>query len=233
MDALMAIAKRHGLRVIEDCAQATGATYRGMKLGTIGDIGCFSFFPTKNLGAIGDGGAISCNDTAIADRLRSLRQYGWDNNRVSLEPGINSRLDELQAAVLQVKLRYLDVDNAQRQLQAEMYCKELEYLSLKCPTKRNNSTHVYHLYVVQAEKRDALIFHLKEKKVMAGVHYPMPVHHMPGFLSDVRLPVTEYLSEHVLSLPLFPGLLEKKIKEIVVSVREWDSSQNENATCCV
>jgi len=222
MDELMEVARRHDLHVIEDCAQATGASYHGKKLGTIGDIGCFSFFPTKNLGAIGDGGALVCNDESLAIRLRTLRQYGWDKDRVSKEPGINSRLDELQAAILRVKLKHLDADNAARESLADEYNFELAGLSLICPAKRNDSTHVFHLYVVQTETRDALISHLKKNEIVPGIHYSMPVHRMPGFSSDIRLPVTDYVAGRVVSLPIFPGLLGQQIKEIAVEVKNWE-----------
>jgi len=221
MNELMVIAKQRGLRVIEDCAQATGASYHGKKLGTIGDAGCFSFFPTKNLGAIGDGGALVCNDESLAIRLRGLRQYGWDKDRISKEPGINSRLDELQAAILRVKLKHLDEDNATRESLADEYNSELEGLALRCPAKRDDSTHVYHLYVVQTETRDALISHLKENGIVPGIHYPMPVHCMPGFSSDIRLPATEYVAGRVISLPIFPRLLEQQIKKIAAVVKNW------------
>lgn len=222
MDALLDISRRHNLRIIEDCAQAAGASYRGKKLGTLGDVGCFSFFPTKNLGAIGDGGAVVCQDKPLADRLRSLRQYGWDKNRISQEPGINSRLDELQAAILRVKLRHLDADNSERQSLADIYNAELEGLALKCPVKRDASTHVYHLYVLQLEKRDALIAYLRKNGIASGIHYSMPAHQMPGFFDDIQLPMTEHIATRVVSLPLFPGLSDQQIRKIADLVNRWE-----------
>jgi len=220
MDALMAIAKQYDLRVIEDCAQATGATYHDKKLGTIGDVGCFSFFPTKNLGAIGDGGAVACNDGAIVERLRSLRQYGWDKNRISQEPGINSRLDELQAAILRVKLQHLDADNAARRSQAERYNGVLAALDMM-PAIRKGAGHVYHLYVIQMKNRGELVRHFTRLDIHVGIHYPVPVHKMPAYGTELHLPVTERLADEVLSLPLYPGMIEGVQKGVIKSICEW------------
>jgi len=219
MDELMVIARRRGLWVVEDCAQATGGSYQGKKLGTIGDIGCFSFFPTKNLGAMGDGGAVVCNDAGLADRLRCLRQYGWDENRISQEPGINSRLDEIQAAILRVKLRCLDADNADRQRQADRYMKALTDTPVTLPVKRDGASHVYHLFVIQTENRDKLLQHLREDDITSGIHYPLPVHRMPAFTSRQCLPVTERTVDRIVSLPLYPGLSETGQERVVSSVR--------------
>ncbi len=218
MDEVMDISRQYNLRVIEDCAQAAGASYRGNKLGTIGDFGCFSFFPTKNLSAIGDGGAVICSDKKFANKLLRLRQYGWDENRVSQEPGINSRLDELQAAVLRVKLRYLDADNAKRQSQADVYNKELMGLPIKLPARRIEASHVHHLYVVQTEKREALIKYLYDYGITPGIHYKIPVHKMQAFKSNISLSVTEMLSSTVLSLPIYPGLdsdIQKRVTDVL------------------
>jgi dTDP-4-amino-4,6-dideoxygalactose transaminase len=219
MNDLMAIARRHDLRVIEDCAQAAGASYNGKKLGTIGDIGCFSFFPTKNLGAIGDGGAISCNDVQIADRLRKLRQYGWDENRISQEPGMNSRLDEIQAAILRVKLRYLDADNEERQRQAGCYLKGLAGLPITLPAIRDGNSHVYHLFVIQAENRDMLIQRMRENDIALGIHYLLPAHRMPSFASEKKLSVTDWIVEKIISLPVYPGLSEVDQERVLSSIR--------------
>lgn len=209
------IARRHNLYLIEDCAQAIGATYQGKKLGTIGDIGCFSFFPTKNLGAIGDGGAIVCKDQLLATRINRLRQYGWNNDRISEEPGINSRLDELQAAVLRVKLEFLDNANKQRKHLADIYSQSLGQLPLSIPIERAEAEHVYHLYVVQTGYRDTLIEFLKEHSVNAGIHYATPIHKMPAFKREVALPATEKAAAMVLSLPLYPGMEMESQKYII------------------
>jgi dTDP-4-amino-4,6-dideoxygalactose transaminase len=216
MDDLMAIAKRHDLWVIEDCAQSTGASFNGRKLGAIGDIGCFSFFPTKNLGAVGDGGAISCKDAETADRLRRLRQYGWDENRISQKPGMNSRLDEIQAAILRVKLRYLDVDNEERRRQARHYMEELADLAITLPEIRDGASHVYHLFVIQAENRDMLLQRLRDSNIALGIHYLVPAHQMPSFFSEKNLSVTDCIVKKIISLPIYPGL-SKPDQECVLS----------------
>ncbi len=219
MNDLVAIARRHNLWVIEDCAQSTGASYHGKKLGTIGDIGCFSFFPTKNLGAVGDGGAISCNDAKTADRLRSLRQYGWDRNRISQEPGINSRLDEIQAAILRVKLRYLDVDNEERRRQAGRYMNGLTNLPITLPAIRDGALHVDHLFVVRTENRDIFIQRLRENDIAPGIHYLLPAHRMPSFASEKKLPVTDQIVKKIISLPIYPGLSETDQECVLSSIR--------------
>jgi|688.fasta_scaffold32835_4 dTDP-4-amino-4,6-dideoxygalactose transaminase len=218
LDRLVTLAGRLGIRLIEDCAQATGAAYRGRKLGTLGDIGCFSFFPTKNMGAFGDGGAVVCRDPALAARVRRLRQYGWDDNRVSLEPGMNSRLDELQAAILRVKLRHLDADNADRRRQASRYREALTGLPVGLPAERDAALHVYHLFVIRTLERDRLLQHLKSKGIAAGVHYATPVHIMPGFSDGTRLPLTEQVVNEIISLPLYPGLDEPSQEQVISAI---------------
>jgi len=218
-DDLIHIAEVRGLRVIEDCAQATGAEWRGRKLGTMGDIGCFSFFPTKNLGAIGDGGALVCNDESLAVRLRRLRQYGWDDQRISREPGINSRLDELQAAILRIKLHHLTADNNQRRLLAKNYSDALRDYPLEIPAERDGALHVYHLYVVQMRERRALIEHLKDAAIYAGIHYPVPVHRMAAYSQgDISLPITDCAVDSVLTLPLFPGMDQEDQAHVISAI---------------
>lgn len=230
MDELMEICKHRDLRMIEDCAQAAGASYRVKKLGTIGDIGCFSFFPTKNLGGIGDGGAIACKDEELSDRLFSLRQYGWDEHRISRRLGMNSRLDELQAAILRVKLRSLDTDNARRQEHAHEYEIALNNIPLKLPTIRKDATHVFHLYVTRCETRDALKTHLQEHGVNSSIHYPVPVHHQDYYYNmavNLSLPTTERASETILSLPIYPELSADD-RNIVIKVIKAFYAKNEN-----
>lgn len=218
LDKLMAIAAKRGIRLIEDCAQATGATWHGRKLGTLGDIGCFSFFPTKNLGGVGDGGAVVCRDPALAARIHRLRQYGWDDNRVSLEPGMNSRLDELQAAILRVKLRHLDADNAERRRQAARYRQVLAGLPVGLPAERDAALHVYHLFVIRTPKRDRLLQHLKLNGISAGIHYATPAHMMPAFRDGTRLPLTEQIANEIISLPLYPGLDETSLAQVASAI---------------
>jgi dTDP-4-amino-4,6-dideoxygalactose transaminase len=165
MDPIAEIAEKHNLKVIEDCAQAHGATYKGKRVGSFGDMGCFSFYPTKNLGAIGDGGIVVTGDKELAEKARLLREYGWAERYVSHFTGWNTRLDEIQAAILCVKLKHLDDDNSKREHIAEEYNKELGYVDIILPKQRKDSTHVYHLYVIRAERRDALLSFLREKGI--------------------------------------------------------------------
>ncbi|HBS52313.1 MAG TPA: erythromycin biosynthesis sensory transduction protein eryC1, partial [Coxiellaceae bacterium] len=209
MDAIMSIAKKHNLKVIEDCAQAHGATYKNHKIGTIGDAGCFSFYPTKNLGAIGDGGGVITNNDSVNQRLKQLRQYGWNNNRISQEPGVVSRLDELQAAILRVKLRYLDIDNQKRINIASSYKSLLQNSSLELPKERSDCRHVYHLYVVRSNVRDQLKNKLAMLGIESGIHYSHAVHMHIGYKHIVRiahngLNITENILKKILTLPIYP-----------------------------
>ena len=219
IDDLIHLAEARGIHVIEDCAQAAGAEWLGQKLGTIGDIGCFSFFPTKNLGAIGDGGAIVCKDESTSLRLRGLRQYGWDDTRISREPGINSRLDELQAAILRVKLRNLTADNSQRRLLAQRYNEAFVGHPIQTPAERNGAFHVYHLYVIETDRRSELMAHLRNAEIYAGIHYPVPVHRMDAYgRDDSMLPATERVVERVLTLPLFPGMSQIDQARVIATI---------------
>jgi dTDP-4-amino-4,6-dideoxygalactose transaminase len=208
MDAIMWIASKHGLRVIEDCAQAHGAVYKGRKVGSTGDIGCFSFYPTKNLGAIGDGGAVITNNKEIYERITRLRQYGWDDNRVNQEPSAVSRLDEVQAAILRVKLHYLDVDNNKRIEAAALYNKALVSKEWELPVVRSDCNHVYHLYVVKLDDRDKIMYKLSMANIDAGIHYQYPAHLHSGIMRKALVPkkleATEKVVRQILSLPIYP-----------------------------
>jgi dTDP-4-amino-4,6-dideoxygalactose transaminase len=209
MPAVLDIAGRHRLKVIEDCAQSHGASLHGRKTGTWGDAAAFSFYPTKNLGALGDGGAVATNDPAVAARLRSLRQYGWRERYVSDEPGLNSRLDEMQAAILRVKLRYLDTDNARRRELAEVYAHLLASTDLVTPRTSAGAYHVWHQYVVRSAARDSLRARLEAQGVGTAIHYPVPVHLQPAYRGRVRqaaLDRTEAAAREILSLPMYPEL---------------------------
>lgn len=220
MDAITRIAREHGLCVIEDCAQATGAMYRGMRVGSLGDAGCFSFYPTKNLGAIGDGGMVVTRNAKLAQRIRRLRQYGWDEKRTTDEPGLNSRLDEIQAAILSVKLKSLDEDNALRRGIAKLYNEGLAGLPIALPNELPDTTHVYHLYVIACQERDRLKKRLAENGIFAGVHYPVPGHRHGGYggnptVSVKELPNTETLRAKIVSLPMYPELSTFTVNEII------------------
>ena len=211
MDAIMVIANKYNLTVIEDCAQAHGATYKGKIVGSIGHAGCYSFYPTKNLGAIGDGGGVITNDRQIYERLKRLRQYGWDENRVSQEPGVVSRLDELQAAILRVKLKYLNEDNQKRRLIAQTYPTLLEPTELIFPEVRPDCGHVFHLYVIKTKSPEKLKKGLAEHGIEAGIHYTHPVHMNPGYLNKIKISpaglcVTNNIIQKILTLPVYPEL---------------------------
>ena len=222
---ILDIARRHNLRVIEDCAQAHGTMYAGRRVGAWGDIACFSFYPTKNLGALGDGGMIVTNDPALAERARSLREYGWTERYVSQIPGLNSRLDEIQAAVLRVKLRYLDTDNTSRARRAQDYDRALADTRLTLPKQRPDATHVYHLYVVRCSERDELQAWLKAHGVGALIHYPVPIHLQPAYRGRLRgrdhLPETERAAREVLSLPIIPELDETELQTVIKAIRRF------------
>lgn len=226
---ILEIARRHGLRVIEDVAQAHGATYQDRHAGSWGDVGCFSFYPTKNLGALGDGGAVVTSDAALAEKVRLLREYGWAERYVSHFPGLNSRLDEIQAAVLRVKLCSLDAANEQRRRWADFYSRELSGLELILPARRPDRSHVFHLYVVRSPRRDALLAWLRAHDVGALVHYPRPVHLQPAYHNRLRgcdeLPETERAARQVLSLPMDPELTEEQACRIVTAVKEFKNGQ--------
>lgn len=222
LDAILALAQQHGLYVIEDCAQAHGALYKGRRVGSFGHLAAFSFYPTKNLGAVGDGGAVVTQDAGLAQRLRWLRQYGWQERYISALEGYNSRLDELQAAILRVKLRYLDTANAQRRTLAQAYQQQLAGLPLMLPQERPLTEHVYHLYVLQSGARDALQAHLHANGVGTAVQYPVPIHRQPAYAHlRARLPVTEALAGRILSLPMYPYLPADHLASVCQAVTNF------------
>ncbi|MBX0328814.1 DegT/DnrJ/EryC1/StrS family aminotransferase [Oscillochloris sp. ZM17-4] len=228
MPAIMAIADRHGIPVVEDAAQAHGAWLFGTdghprKAGVWGAIACFSFYPSKNLGALGDGGALTTSDPEIAARLRRLRMYGWGSKYHTREPGgRNSRLDELQAALLRVKLRYLDAGNAARRERASWYAELLAAAPLTLPSPDHG--HVYHLYVIESSQRDLLRSHLQARGVGCDVHYPEPAHLQPAYAdlgyAPGSLPHTETLAGRILSLPMFPELSRVEVERVAAVVIE-------------
>jgi dTDP-4-amino-4,6-dideoxygalactose transaminase len=209
MEAVVRLAEEHDLWVVEDAAQAHGARFDGARAGTIGQLGCFSFYPTKNLGAHGDGGAVVTDDAELARKIRVLRDYGRSaENRHEVVAG-NSRLDELQAAILRVKLAHVDAWNVARRRHAATYLRRLRHLPLRLPVADQRYEHVHHLYVVAAPERDVLAAHLRAAGVATGVHYPVPVHLQPAYAGhEVRhsLTVTERAAGEVLSLPIYPEL---------------------------
>lgn len=224
LGAILTIAERCGLRVIEDCAQAHGATYRERRAGAWGDIGCFSFYPTKNLGAIGDAGAITTDDSELADRVRYLREYGWVERNVSSVSGWNSRLDELQAAILRVKLQFLDEDNNRRREIAALYDELLADSDLILPQRREDATHVFHLYVVRSAGRDELLAQLRAKEIAPAIHYPVPVHLQPAYrgrLAARDLANTERAAREILSLPIYPELTDAEVEKVAAACERY------------
>jgi dTDP-4-amino-4,6-dideoxygalactose transaminase len=226
MRSICAIARRHQLKVVEDCAQAHGASIDGVKVGRFSDAAAFSFYPTKNLGALGDGGAVVTDDPEIAERLRLLREYGWRERYVSETAGFNSRLDELQSAVLRVKLKYLDAENARRRAIARVYDSRLASTSLRLPECPDGVEHVYHQYVVRSEGRDLLRERLREQDVGSLIHYPAPIHLQPAYQNRAvvnrgALPATELAARQVLSLPMHPQLTDAQVERVCETMRRW------------
>jgi dTDP-4-amino-4,6-dideoxygalactose transaminase len=225
MDPIMALARRHGLKVIEDCAQAHGATYRGRKVGTFGDAACFSFYPGKNLGAYGDGGAVLTNDDGVADTVRLLRNHGQREKYVHLIEGQCHRLDNLQAAVLAVKLPKLDAWNEGRRRAAAAYTERLAGdAAIVPPYVAPHVESVFHLYVVQIPNRDRVQAALKTMGVETGIHYPIPLHEQPAYRRlghrPEDFPVSHRLGGVILSLPMFPELTIDQIDRVVSSLKQ-------------
>ena len=215
MDEIIKIGRLKKIKIIEDCAQSVGSKYKNKKLGSIGDVGCFSFFPTKNLGAIGDGGCVVTNNNRLAKKLKRFRQYGWNDQRKTLKPGINSRLDEIQAAILRIKLKKLDRDNQLRNKQAKFYKEKLISSNIALPKVREDTFHSFHLFVIKCKSRNKLMKYLRSKNIITALHYKTPIHLMPGYKNSNKLLVTEKLSKNILSLPLYPGLNKSKQLKVV------------------
>jgi dTDP-4-amino-4,6-dideoxygalactose transaminase len=219
------IARSEGLRIIEDCAQAHGAALAGTPVGSFGETAAYSFYPTKNLGAIGDGGFITTNDAGLAERLRMVREYGWKSRYVSDIKGLNSRLDELQAAILRVKLPRLGAANARRREIALLYDEGLNGV-VPTPTTRPGAVHVFHQYVIRVagERREAIREAIAARGVGTLIHYPVPVHLQPAYkgrawLAGGALPATERAAEEVLSLPIYPELTDAAVAEVIAAVK--------------
>ena len=233
MTKIWEVAQRHGLRVIEDCAQAHGACFGDRRVGALGDAAGFSFYPGKNLGCLGDGGAVTTNDDALAKKVRALRNYGSDVKYHFPYRGTNSRLDEIQAAWLRVKLPHLDADNARRAEIALRYCREIGNPAMTLPIpfnqtiKRSNDqtilTNVWHVFPVRVERRDAFQAYLTERGIQTVIHYPIPPHRQPAYTEwhNLKLPITEKIHETILSLPISPVMTDAEVGEVVAAVNDW------------
>jgi dTDP-4-amino-4,6-dideoxygalactose transaminase len=204
MDSIMEIAREHDLLVIEDCAHAHGAIYKGKNCGTFGHMAAFSFYPTKNLGAFGDGGALLTNDITLYDKAKALREYGWGKRYISYIPGMNTRLDELQAAILRVKLKYLNKDNKRRRDIAKIYNDNLKIVEI--PIVGIDAEHVYHQYVIRVKEREIFQKYMSDHGIITAIHYPVPVHLQDAYVGRIitgELKVTEEIMSEIVSLPIY------------------------------
>ena len=233
MTSVMEIAKRHRLYVIEDCAQAAGATWKGQRVGSFGDVGCFSFFPTKNLGACGDGGAITTDNPSLAQSMRTLKEHGSSKRYAHEETGINSRLDAVQAAILRIKLKHLDSYNQERSQIAQIYQERLKHLpNIVLPQTQQLGGHVWNQYTIRVVKgsREELKVQLEGEGVISMVYYPIPLHLQPVYqglgYQKGQLPIVEEVATQVLSLPMFPGLLLEEQEQIIYALQESLNSAN-------
>ena len=222
MGRIMEIAKKYNLKVIEDASQAQGAEYNGRKVGSIGDVAGFSFYFSKNLGAFGEAGGVTTNDPDIAYMVKRLREHGQKDKYHHEMFGFNGRLDELQAAVLRLKLKRLDKWNERRRMIARMYNDYLSDLPIKTPVEHEKAKHVYHLYVIRTEKRDELFNYLRENGVGAGIHYPVPCHKQKPLLElNISLPVTEKVADEIISLPIHPHMTDADVEYVCDTIRAF------------
>ena len=222
-DEMQSIADIHGLKIIEDSAQAAGASYHGRKTGSLGNAGGISFYPSKNLGALGDAGAVTTNDPALADAVRALANYGSHQKYRNLYKGVNSRLDEMQAAVLSVKLKYLDDENSERRAIVKKYLNGIKNDTLILPRFGNEESHVWHLFVVRTKERDAFQSYLREQGIETLIHYPVPPHKQLAYeeWSDQSYPITEDIHNTIISLPLYPGMSDDAIERVIAACNAY------------
>lgn len=218
------LAKKHSLKIIEDNAQAIGASWKGRKTGSLGDAAGFSFYPGKNLGALGDGGAVTANDEELAKTIRALANYGSNQKYVNIYKGLNSRLDELQAAVLDVKLKYIDKENGRRQDIAARYISEIKNENIMLPENPQDvKEHVWHLFVIRTADREKLQNYLTENGVQTLIHYPIPPHKQKAYeeYNGLTFPVTEKIHEEVLSLPISPVMTDEEVEKVIVALQRY------------
>ncbi|WP_257904924.1 aminotransferase, DegT/DnrJ/EryC1/StrS family [Campylobacter lari] len=221
MEPIYALAKKYNLKIIEDCAQAHGANFKGKKVGSLGDAAGFSFYPGKNLGALGDAGCITTNDDLLASKIRALANYGSHKKYENLYAGLNSRLDELQAGILDIKLKHLDSDNQKRKEIADFYMKNIKNENIILP--KIDIDHVWHLFVIRTKFRDKLQKYLNENNVQTIIHYPIPPHKQECYkdFNNLSLPITEQIHNEVLSIPISPVMTQDEIKQVVEVINDW------------
>ena len=224
MERIIQFCREKNIFLIEDASQAHGATYKERRIGSFGDISCFSFYPTKNLGAMGDGGMICTNSEDIAEKAKRIRTYGWDDNKLSIQKGRCSRLDEFQAAILRVKLQYLEESNNKRYEIALIYNNELKDTELLLPKVRLDTKHAYHLYVIKSSKREKIMNALISKDIFCKIHYPCPIHLQPAYIHRLRtsekINITETVSNNILSLPIYPNLDSSIVSFITSEIKK-------------
>lgn len=224
MDKIWELAKKYNLKVIEDAAQAHGAIYNGKRVGNLGDAAAFSFYPGKNLGALGDAGGVTTNDTELFTKVHAIANYGSDYKYHHIYKGVNSRLDEIQAALLDVKLPHLDADNARRREIAKYYRENIKNPKIILPQTYDENAHVWHVFVVRTENRDALCRYLEENGVQTNIHYPTAPHKQGAYSewSNQSFPITEEIHRTIMSLPISPVLTDDEVKNIVRIINEWE-----------
>lgn len=224
MEKVWEVAKRHNLKVIEDSAQAHGAKYQGVRCGNLGDASGFSFYPGKNLGCLGDGGAVTTNDKELVTKIRAIRNYGSDYKYHHIYKGMNSRLDEIQAAFLRVKLPHLDEDNARRREIAGRYVREITNPHIELPLLPTDPDgHVWHVFAVTCTERDRLLKHLEKCGIQTNIHYPTPPHHQGAYreLKNQSFPISERMHREIVSLPMSPALSDEEVTKVVEAVNEF------------
>lgn len=224
---LVALAEKYNLKIIEDNAQAIGASYKGIKTGNLGDAAGFSFYPGKNLGALGDAGAVTCKDDELAATIRALANYGSNQKYVNIYQGLNSRLDEIQAAVLDVKLKYIDEGNNCRTQIASRYCNEINNPKIILPElPQYNLEHVWHLFVIRTKQREALLQYLNEEGVQTLIHYPIPPHQQQAYseMNQFSFPITEQIHQQVLSLPISPVMSQEEVSQVIRAINSYNTA---------
>lgn len=225
MDRIVTLCEKYHLRLVEDCAQSHGACFNGQTTGTFGDVGCFSFYPSKNLGAFGDGGAVIVKDEYLAKEFKIFRNYGSEKRYYNKIVGANSRLDELQAGLLRVRLKHMDELTAERLKLANTYSQEIDNAKIKLPGLAENASGVWHQYVIRCEERDELIEYLKLRGIGTIIHYPIPPHLAEAYQylghKEGELPITEHLAKTVLSIPMYNGMTEDEIRYVIDAINEF------------